>query len=343
MHELYFPGESEINTVALGSVGGKTYFVNDYHRGIGDLDNDGKFHWSNSMKQVKTFDNLGWSAGRSKDEEGQQQCLVYSSNNHGSAYYFKRSCHREHYSLCESSQPLKEIAPHFKQFTRESQEFIKLGNFEGKAYYGDVNLRSWNGSSQFCSRQGFQLAILTTRVREGFLKSACRMINYDGFWVADKEVKSKTIQDKKCPCYDPHDDFHYKRSCESKHFTLCEDINQKTTARQTFTHATTLNVVYIDEKTTTESISPILKDAIGDSANHQNDLNIKKSPESTTELYSEKYFIAGLFIVIILATTGMLLRRRLVKPTLVYQTHPSDLTNFTIFSASENVGKGRHG
>ncbi|ODM89529.1 C-type lectin domain family 17, member A, partial [Orchesella cincta] len=147
----------------------------------------------------------------------------------------------------------------------ESRHFRKLGTVEGKTYFEDVTLRSWNASRAFCEKRGLEFGTITSRAEANFLQSS--HIYSGWYWVAGKDLQDDgrfswvttgeaanafrfgnwwhSEDNEHCLVYDPPSRF-FKRACYHGHYTLCETFDQIQTKSNQSGKAGLINLGAID-------------------------------------------------------------------------------------------------
>ncbi|CAL8068757.1 unnamed protein product [Orchesella dallaii] len=204
------------------------YFNGWYWVGAQYNENTEKFMWTETGQEVQLWKSLGFSSWSNEDND--QNCFIYSSNNHAAGYYFRHACHHEHPSLCESSQPIKRT----HNISQQDEELKKIGTFGGKTYFSDSNIRKWPESEAICKSKGLQLASVSSNPAQlRFFKRTTKRINFDGwFWIAKPNasivypaMNRSKLETRNCQCFDARNGGNFERECFYRHFTLCESVN----------------------------------------------------------------------------------------------------------------------
>ncbi|CAL8068775.1 unnamed protein product [Orchesella dallaii] len=211
----------------LKSVYDPVNFNGWYWMGAQYNENTDRFIWTETGERVESLNSLGFSSWSNEDED--KNCLCYSSNSHAEGYYFRRTCHHVHPTLCESSRPIERT--NIIQQSRE--ELREIGTFRGKTYFGDNIIRNWTESAEICKSKGLQLASVSSNPAQlQFLKKSTKLINIDGwFWIAKSTAniftpaRSRGRETSNCPCFSARNGGHFRRGCFHQHFTLCESVS----------------------------------------------------------------------------------------------------------------------
>jgi len=116
-------------------------FLKGFWIGAQDSKGNEEFSWIETCEKVQSFKTIDYSIWLNKDKV--MRCLCYSSNNQANSYYFKRGCQHEHYTLCESSQPLDADAHSnaIQHNIDDESTLIEIGTFGDTTYYGDNVIR----------------------------------------------------------------------------------------------------------------------------------------------------------------------------------------------------------
>ncbi|CAL8068753.1 unnamed protein product [Orchesella dallaii] len=147
-------------------------------------ENTDSFLWTETGHRVSSLNSLGlWS-----NEDTDQNCLIYSSNNHARGYYFKRACHHGHSTLCESSHPIERTY----SIPQSREQLKSIGTFRGITYFADKYMRSWTESEAICKSRGLRLASVSSDSAQlQFFRESSKHINFHGwFWVANTLLQS---------------------------------------------------------------------------------------------------------------------------------------------------------